>query len=306
VVAYETFIGGTGSDTSVGIGVDGGGNAYLVGNTSSANFPTSGIPYQTAPETKGTQCASITCTSVFVSVLNSSGSALTYSSYLSGNGNDQASGMTIDANGDVFLTGTTTSNDAPAVSPVPVDFPATELPVPFQVAPNASIQFFVTKVNTKAPGVASIAYSTYFGGGLVSSGTVAVGGGIAVDSTGNMYFSGTTNFFNSGQGEFGDSSQSTDFPILNAYQPCLDTPPPDHPRQSKPMFEYATPYAVSYGCFRCQAEPQCTSRHPVAFLDVPWGEPKRIRARQLRLIPAPLTFISPAPQIRAISSFPRE
>ncbi|MDQ1387993.1 MAG: hypothetical protein QOF56_1447, partial [Acidobacteriaceae bacterium] len=226
VVAYETFIGGTGSDTSVGIGVDGGGNAYIVGNTSSANFPTSGIPYQTAPETKGTQCASITCTSVFVSVLNSSGSALTYSSYLSGNGNDQASGMTIDANGDVFLTGTTTSNDAPAVSPVPVDFPATELPVPFQVAPNASIQFFVTKVNTKAPGVASIAYSTYFGGGLVSSGTVAVGGGIAVDSTGNMYFSGTTNFFNSGQGEFGDSSQSTDFPILNAYQPCLDTPPP--------------------------------------------------------------------------------
>jgi len=226
VVQYETFIGGSGSDTSVGVGVDGGGNAYMVGNTSSPDFPTGGIPYQAAPETKGTQCASTTCTSVFVSVLNTSGSSLTYSSYLSGNGNDQASGMTIDANGDVFLTGTTTSNDAPAVAPVPVDFPATELPVPFQVAPNASIQFFVTKVNTKAPGVASIAYSTYFGGGIVSSGTVAVGGGIAVDSTGNMYFSGTTNFYNSGQGQFGDSSQSTDFPILNAYQPCLDTPPP--------------------------------------------------------------------------------
>ncbi|MCU1302164.1 MAG: hypothetical protein JWQ87_2448 [Candidatus Sulfotelmatobacter sp.] len=225
-VAYEAFIGGSGSDTSAGIGVDGGGNAYIVGNTSSADFPTGGIPYQTAPETKGTQCASITCTSVFVSVLNAAGSALTYSSYLSGNGNDQASGMTIDANGDVFLTGTTTSNDAPAISPVPVDFPATQLPVPFQVTPNGPIQFFATKVNTKAPGVASIAYSTYFGGGVVSSGTVAVGGGIAVDSTGNMYFTGTTNFYNSGQGSFGGSTLSTDFPVLNAYQPCLDTPPP--------------------------------------------------------------------------------
>ena len=230
VVEYETFIGGSGSDTSVGAGVDGGGNAYIVGNTSSPDFPTGGIPYQTAPEAKGAQCPDpitlLPCTSVFVSVLNTSGSALTYSSYLSGNGNDQASGMAIDANGDVFLTGTTTSNDAPAIAPVPVDFPATTLPVPYQVAPNGPIQFFATKVNTKAPGVASIAYSTYFGGGVVSTGTVAVGGGIVVDSTGNMYFSGTTNFFNSGQGQFGDSSQSTDFPILNAYQPCLDTPPP--------------------------------------------------------------------------------
>jgi hypothetical protein len=61
---------------------------------------------------------------------------------------------------------------------------------------------------------------------VVPGGTVATGGGIAVDSTGNIYFSGATNFFNSGSGQFGDSGQSTDFPILNAYQPCLDTPPP--------------------------------------------------------------------------------
>ena len=230
VVLYETFVGGTGADASVGLGVDGGGNAYIVGNTTSSDFPTGGIPYQSKPEAKGSQCPDPTtllpCTSVFVSVLNPAGSSLTYSSYLSGNGNDLASGMAIDANGDVFLTGTTTSNDAPTISPTPVDFPATFLPVPYQTVPNGPIQFFATKVNTKAPGVASVAYSTYFGGGVVSAGTVAIGGGIAVDIAGNMYFSGTTNFYNSGQGQFGDSSQSTDFPVLNAYQPCLDTPPP--------------------------------------------------------------------------------
>jgi uncharacterized repeat protein (TIGR01451 family) len=243
-VSYETFLGGDGSDTSIGIAVDGSLNAYIVGNTSSSNFPTPGVPYQTGPETKGSQCTGLTppCTSVFVSVLNSLGSSLTYSSYLSGNGNDQASGMAIDTNGSVFLTGTTTSNDAPAISPVPVEFPASFLPVPFQVAPNGPIQFFATKVKTTGAGPGSIAYSTYFGGGPVT-GTVANGGGIAVDSTGNMYFSGTTNFFNSGNGSFGDSNASTDFPVLNAYQPCLDSPPPTTtPNAVNPCTAPASPF----------------------------------------------------------------
>ena len=230
-VLYETFIGGSGSDTSVGIGVDNGGSAYIVGNTTSTDFPTRGIPYQTAPQPK-TQCTgSAICASVFVSVLSGNsqtpGATLTYSSYLSGNGNDQASGMTIDLKGDVFITGTTTSNNPPSLGPPPIDFPATNLPVPFQSLPTqgSSIQFFVTEVSTNRPGASGILYSTYFGGGSVPASAVATGGGIAVDSTGNIYFSGTTNFYNSGSGSFGDSG-SEDFPILNAYQPCLDTPPP--------------------------------------------------------------------------------
>jgi uncharacterized repeat protein (TIGR01451 family) len=251
-VVYATFLGGSGgpgADTSVGIGVDNGGNAYIVGNTSSTDFPTFGIPYQTAPETK-TQCAlSPTCTSVFVSVLNPAGAALIYSSYLSGNGDDQASGMTIDTKGDVFLTGTTTSQDVPSITDA---FPATYLPVPYQQQPKTSLQFFATEVNTRIPSVGSIAYSTYFGGATpapvaANCGAPAcnVGGGIAVDATGNMYFSGTTNFYNSGIGAFGDSGQSSDFPVLNAYQPCLDTPPPlvlTNPNQCAPPTTGATPY----------------------------------------------------------------
>jgi uncharacterized repeat protein (TIGR01451 family) len=243
-VLYLTFLGGSGTDTSIGIGVDNKDFAYIVGNTTSPDFPTSGtnvLGYQTAPETKGPQCATITCTSVFVTVLNQLGSApLSYSSYLSGNGNDQASGMTIDLNGNVYVTGTTTSNDVPAIFPTPDDFPATYLPVPYQTTPLSSVQFFVTKVNTSVPGAGSIAYSTYFGGSSPVP-PIATGGGIAVDSTGNMYFSGTTNFFNSGNGSYGDS-QSSDFPILNAYQPCLDTPPPTVLGVSNKCVAPATPY----------------------------------------------------------------
>jgi hypothetical protein len=225
-VIYETFLGGSGSDTSIGVGVDLTGKVYVVGNTTSPDFPHSGLPYQTAPTAKGAQCASITCTSIFASVLSAGGAGLAYSTYLSGTGNDQATGMTIDTNSDVFITGTTTSTttaDAPSQT---VDFPASYLPPPYQTVPRAAIQFFVTKINTNNVGTASIAYSTYFGGATPTS-PVAVGGGIAVDTTGNIYFSGTTNFYNSGESQAGSGGgQVTDFPIVNAYQPCLDTIPP--------------------------------------------------------------------------------
>jgi uncharacterized repeat protein (TIGR01451 family) len=244
-VVYETFIGGTGSDSSVGIAVDGSGDAFIVGNTTSTDFPTVGVFYQSLPEPK-TQCTGLpSCTSIVVSELNPGGTALTYSSYVSGNGNDQASGMTIDLNADVFITGTTTSIQAG--QPSTDTFPASQFT--YQNLPKASLQFFVTKLNTNVPYPGSIAYSTYFGGNTPAPTTCGtapcnVGGGIAVDGTGNIYFDGTTNFYNSGLGAYGNG-QTEDFPILNAYQPCLDTPPPTVLSSSNPCSAPATsPYAT--------------------------------------------------------------
>ncbi len=219
---YVTYLGGSGTDTPAGIGVDGGGDPFVAGTTSSPNFPTTITGYQTVPEpgSTGTQ-------HVFVTELNNATTAqeLLYSSYLSGSGDDIASGMTIDAKGDIFVTGTTTSTK-PSDYAQGVEFPVTSLPqpLPYQQLPRNAIQFFVTEVDTNAPRDGSIIYSTYFGGGsFYTAKPVATGGGIAVDTTGNIYFSGTTNFAYSG------TSPNTDFPILDAYQACLDQQPPATP-----------------------------------------------------------------------------
>ena len=209
-----TYLGGSGNDYPVGIGVDGGENPYVAGTTTSGNFPTTATnAYQATPASAGTH--------VFVTKLNFDFTALDYSSYLSGNGTDIASGMTIDPAGNLYVTGTTTSVETSVLD----QFPATNLPqrLPFQSTSNAPTQkqFFVTRVDTNAPGTASIFYSTYFGGGTFNGTLVADGGGITVDTNLNVYFTGTTNFTYSGC----SGCSVTDFPILNAYQPCLDSPP---------------------------------------------------------------------------------
>jgi uncharacterized repeat protein (TIGR01451 family) len=218
VLDYVTYLGGDGTDSPVGIRVDGRGDAFVAGTTSSSNFPTTALSaYQAVPAAGSTGTSH-----VFVTELQFDATVLLYSSYLSGNGTDVASGMTIDSSGYIYVTGTTTSSDVASTTD---QFPASTLPqaLPYQITPRAPIQFFVTKVNTGAPRTGSIAYSTYFGGANFDTTTpVAVGGGIAVDTNGNVYFTGTTNFIYTGC----SGCSSTDFPILNPYQPCLDQAPP--------------------------------------------------------------------------------
>lgn len=218
ILEYVTYLGGDGTDSPAGISVDGRGDAFVAGTTSSDNFPTiATTAYQSVPEP-----GSAGTTHVFVTELLYDASSLAYSSYLSGNGTDAASGITIDASGYIYVTGTTTSTDASSAT---VQFPASTLPqaLPFQSLSRAPglPQFFVTKVNSNAPRTQSIAYSTYFGGASsATTSPVVTGGGIAVDTNGNVYFTGTTNYTYSG------TNSNSDFPILNAYQPCLDQAPP--------------------------------------------------------------------------------
>src|SRR5207248_3313893 len=82
-LVYSTYLGGSGSEGGFGIAVDGSGNAYVTGVTSSSNFPMAN-PLQAA--LGGSNDA-------FVAKFNSQGSALVYSTYLGGSGDDVANGI---------------------------------------------------------------------------------------------------------------------------------------------------------------------------------------------------------------------
>jgi hypothetical protein len=176
-LVYSTYLGGTGGATGGGIAVDAAGNAYVTGDTYSTDFPTTAGAYQTS--FGGTDDA-------FVAKLNATGTALVYSTYLGGTGNDQATGIAVDAAGNAYVTGTTTSND----------FPTTAGACQTSLG-GGYYDAFVTKLN--ATGTALL-YSTYLGG----TGNDQAGG-IALDIDGNAYVTGVT--------------LSTDFPTTTgAYQ----------------------------------------------------------------------------------------
>lgn len=201
---FATYIGGSGTDTTAGVSVDLAFNVIVAGNTSSTDFPTVN-GFQSSPLNSNNH--------VVLSKIDPSGHSLLYSTYLSGNGIDVATAVALDPGGNAYVTGTTTSTE------VNTGYPSTT--GAFQTAPatGSHIQFFLTKVNPGLSGTASVPYSTYFGGGnsARTSGAAAVGGGVAVDTNSNVYITGGTSFLHVGG--------SNDFPILNAYQGCLDSPP---------------------------------------------------------------------------------
>lgn len=102
---FSTYLGGSSVDGGGGIEVDGSGNAYVVGGTSSDDFPTLN-QYQ----------ADQTDADVFVLKLNtneSGTSSLIFSTYLGGSGYDSGNGIAVDGSGDVYVTGDTESTDFP-------------------------------------------------------------------------------------------------------------------------------------------------------------------------------------------------
>jgi hypothetical protein len=179
---YSTYLGGNLVDVAHGIAVDSSGNAYVTGGTRSPNFPTTAGAFQTS-------LAGFS--NAFVTRLNSTGSALVYSTYLGGSNKDEAYGIALDSSADPFVTGETMSSN----------FPIT--PGAFQTALAGSENAFVTKLN---PAGTALIYSTYLGGSGQDSAY-----GIAVDSSGNANVTGpaTSSNFPTTAGAFQTSLAGT-------------------------------------------------------------------------------------------------
>ena len=108
-LGYSTYLGGSGSDAGLAIAVDSAGYAYVAGETNSTNFPTTSGTFQTS--LGGTQ-------NTFVTRLNTTGTALLYSTYLGGNSSDTAQGIAVDGSGNAYMTGFTDSSNFPTTTGV--------------------------------------------------------------------------------------------------------------------------------------------------------------------------------------------
>ncbi len=179
---YSTYLGGHGGQFGNGIAFDSQSNAYVSGQTTAADFPTTSSAFQR-------QCVSCTVAnswSAFVTKFNAAGTALVYSTFLAGSDYSSAAGIAVDSSGNAYVAGSTLATD----------FPTT--PGAFQTG-YAGGQFdgFVTKLNASG---SALVYSTYLGGTLGD-----FVGPIAVDSSGSAYVTGYT--------------ESTDFPTTpSAFQ----------------------------------------------------------------------------------------
>lgn len=174
---YTTYLGGRNWDGVFGILVDSTGNAYLRGSTASPDFPTTDGAFQTAYGGGEIDC--------FIAKLDPTGD-VEFSTYLGGSGEDDCGGFDLDIDGNIYVTGTTSSADFPTVNAE-------------QGAPGGAEDGFVVKLNASG---SSLLYSTYLGGSGADEGI-----GIAVDRAGRATVSGVT--------------RSADFPTKRPFQAAL-------------------------------------------------------------------------------------
>jgi hypothetical protein len=163
-LAFSTYIGGRGPDLANSIAIDSEGNSYITGTTVSTDFPVTPGAFDTQKTNPDND--------VFVAKLNSTGTALIYSTYFGGSNREAGNDIAVDGAGNAYVIGLTESADIPTT------------PGAFRTTPVGTDEFDIFAFKLNATGTA-LSYSTFLG--------PVVGDGIAVDSAGNAYLTGSAN-----------------------------------------------------------------------------------------------------------------
>lgn len=173
-LTYSTYVGGKSQESGAAVAIDGAGSAYVIGTTASSDLPVSQAlqPVFNGGVQKARDPDNIS--DAFVAQLAPDGSKLAFASYLGGSGAERGLGIGLDAKGDIYLGGQTTSFDFPVVRPIQANYSGDN---------NGLVtDSFLTKL---APDGEGVLYSTYFGS--VSWDNLQ---DLAVDPTGNLYITG--------------------------------------------------------------------------------------------------------------------
>ncbi|MBA3266843.1 MAG: SBBP repeat-containing protein, partial [Acidimicrobiia bacterium] len=177
---YSTYLGGTGDDHGTAIAVSLAGDAYVVGDTRSSDFP---ISRGFQPRAGTPADAATVAPDAFVVKLPATGTSLVYSTYLGGFESDLATGVAVDPSGAAYVTGSTGSSNFPLLNAV-------------QINKRGDFDAFVTKLN---PGGSGLVYSTFLGGSDSEAGA-----GITLAGDGAASITG--------------SAASGDFPTVKPFQ----------------------------------------------------------------------------------------
>ena len=168
-IVYSTYLGSSGADVGTAVAVDPGGAAYVAGTTKYVDFPVTPGAYDTSFNGGSGPAGA----DAFVAKINAAGTHFDYVTYLGGSGNDEASGIAVDAAGHAYVTGYTESADFPTTAGA------------YRTAIGISNHDgFVTKLDATG---SALMYSTFLG----SNGSTNPAG-IAVDAQGLAYVAGGT------------------------------------------------------------------------------------------------------------------
>jgi hypothetical protein len=189
---YSSYLGGENQDAANGIAVDNFGDAFVTGYTLSPHFPVSTGSFDTLCGGDGKCGASFNdgfiVSNAFVTELNPAGSGIIYSTFFGYYENVKGQAIAVDANGNAYLTGSTTENFTPTVAIVPPKLPPPPFPITVgafqQLYGGGSTNAFVSVIDATGK---SVLYSSYLGGNIED-----VGNGIAVDANATAYIAGLT------------------------------------------------------------------------------------------------------------------